>query len=92
VVCCCLLLCDTLAHSLTHSLKIIRYLNQFDKLLKTGFKEADIFDAFTLFETDLKKASDFLIAYKVTNTPLEAPFSLLLLLSVVVVDFVFFFL
>ena len=83
--------CYFVTLSLTHS-KIIRYLNQFDKLLKTGFKEADIFDAFTLFETDLKKASDFLIAYKVTNTPLEAPFSLLLLLSVVVVDFVFFFL
>ena len=67
MLCSGVVVCYFVTLSLTHS-KIIRYLNQFDKLLKTGFKEADIFDAFTLFETDLKKASDFLIAYKVTTT------------------------
>jgi len=42
-----------------------RYLEEVDRVLKLGIKESDIFDAFMLFDNDIKKASEFLLAFKV---------------------------
>ncbi len=41
------------------------YLEKLDSLLQLGFSESDIFDAFLLFDNEISKAADFLVAYKV---------------------------